>query len=433
MKLIYIKEILANLDDLQNTSIKTWGRITRLHKKSSCYFLDITWEALSIQIYIPKNMLIDELHLGDLIECTGNLGISQIKTTTIFADNYLILSHWTHSVSYKNVQDGCRNKLLDSMKKDGFKRFQLPMLIRKYIRDFFSEINFLEVQTPTLVTKYNGGRSLPILAISGSNHQGFLRATFEENMQFLVAAGFCNIFQIGSVFRSSREYSLVEGYSAFSSLDYGVELLTEMLSRVCSNICTQYQPIQADMVNLLIEKRWKSISLIEELSLLVNSSLIKDGNIQRISQSLYDHRIIGNPNVSSETMVKLFINFLADREYQPILVYDIPFWFSPLYKQVNNSRTPHLQEIIGFIPGIGGGFDLGIQENNLKSFEENIILQRQLWNLSDDDIRNSESLLSEIISLGLPPVLGFGMSIDRLTRLWRSDATIDPFGKYQRY
>lgn len=106
-----------------------------------------------------------------------------------------------------------------------YRRNEVAFLIRKYIRSFFELKDFLEVQTPFLCKKHNGGKSYPVTSAYLNNTIGYNRTTMEERMQLLVGLGFEDIYQIGSVIRSDKEITFLEGYSINLSMEEGEKLI----------------------------------------------------------------------------------------------------------------------------------------------------------------------------------------------------------------
>jgi hypothetical protein len=75
----------------------------------------------------------------------------------------------------------------------------------------------------------------------------------------------------------------------------------------------------------------------------------------------------------------------------------------------------------GYIPGLGGGFEIGIAEGDCDILAHRLRLQRDRWSLPPDDDRLMQSELLNAVSAGLPTICGLSINRDRLSRLFESN------------
>lgn len=146
----------------------------------------------------------------------------------------------------------------------------------------------------------------------------------------------------------------------------------------------------------------------------------------KLVEELMELKIIDNKKTSPEKLADEIANKIFKKINRPVIIKGFPSWSSPLYKRDVDSKFK-LQRCRIYIPGQDGGFEVGLQENNFEFFKENIIKQNKIWNLSKDDERQMDSDLKEIISAGLPEILGFALSPDRILKIWLDDPTIDSY------
>ena len=83
--------------------------------------------------------------------------------------------------------------------------------ILKYIRNFFDQENFLEIESP-LIVKYPGQEpnlspiELKVINERGQVFSGFLHTSPEYTMKKMLAAGFQKIFFLGKCFRNEESF-----------------------------------------------------------------------------------------------------------------------------------------------------------------------------------------------------------------------------------
>ena len=104
------------------------------------------------------------------------------------------------------------------------------------IRNYLSDHDFMEVETPVLHHIYGGASARPFVTHHNELKQDlYLRIALELHLKRLIVGGFEKIFEIGRVFRNegvsfkhNPEYTLLELYQAYA--DYSdMMALTEQL------------------------------------------------------------------------------------------------------------------------------------------------------------------------------------------------------------
>jgi lysyl-tRNA synthetase class II len=125
---------------------------------------------------------------------------------------------------------------------------------------------------------------------------------------------------------------------------------------------------------------------------------------------------------SYETLSDKLGMIIAKKYDCPIMINHFPFWCSPLYRKKDEYT---LERTMVYYTTHTKPFDMGMQENDVKVFEQSLLRQR---NNSKNPLRlERESELEDIISAGLPPMFGLGMNIDRIFKIWRLDYDINNY------
>lgn len=118
--------------------------------------------------------------------------------------------------------------------------------VLRFVRNFFDQRGFIEVQTPVLCREAVIDRHLdPIpvkMRLPGSDSETwYLQTSPEQSMKRLLASGLSSIYQIGPVFRDGElgryhnpEFTMLEWYDVGAGYEAGQRLLCELVEQTLS-------------------------------------------------------------------------------------------------------------------------------------------------------------------------------------------------------
>ena len=380
------------------------GRVKSVRKMKNTFFLDIVDDFEKLQIIVQENLeKFEDIFVGDYVKICGEMHLSKTGEQSLLA---------TEKISCLRF-NGKPEKLKEILSKDNFRKYEIKFLIRKKIRDFFSEKGFIETDTKILSTRYNGGRSFPVYSSYLNNVLGYNRTTLEEKMQELILFGFENIFQIGNIFRSDKELTFLEGYVKNMDLFSGEKLIIELCSYLISELKVRYEIRLDDGIENIVTCSWRKMSYLDIVNLIYSTDLSEViGSPSKLRSFIVKNKFNVNiKNTSDDSLADALIDESGFIFNCPTIVSDFPIWCSPLYKK--NIGTQFLERAKMYLPYQTGGFDLGIQENNFNSFKQRLDEQKSYWAFSKDDIRMKEGELSDLLSCGVLDLFGFGLNPDR--------------------
>ena len=116
--------------------------------------------------------------------------------------------------------------------------------IISFLRTFFSEKDFLEVETPILNAQAGGALAKPFLTRSDALHQNLeLRVAPELFLKQLIIGGFERVFEIGKVFRNegidsthNPEFSSLEFYMAYADYKDLIPMTEELFRKLSEHL-----------------------------------------------------------------------------------------------------------------------------------------------------------------------------------------------------
>ena len=361
---------------------------------------------------------------GDLVSVSGQVFVTRTGEKSLLVESWKVVAKWQSDTNYQAVLRNQGDKALEVFVPGSYDRLLVANLGRKYIRQVLEQFDYFEVQTPIVLSRYNGGRSLPIAANYLGENIGFLRITMEERLKAIIASGFDKVFQIGSVFRGSYEFTLLEAFSSYTSWDEGETVVREVLAYTAKELCQVMEPM--DKAGLVISQNdWEVVDFFEGATNLLKedmSDLIERGEFLNI---LVERGLSHKPSASVEAFAEDIAAAIAVSITKPCIIRGFPAFASPLYSEwTQGTGSSRIQRSKGFVNG-RSIFDLGNEENKADRIAVNIADQRRRWNLKENDPRNGISDLLRFAYCGLPPMTGFAISIDRLVSLFHLSATTD--------
>ncbi|NMB92174.1 MAG: EF-P lysine aminoacylase GenX [Parcubacteria group bacterium] len=290
-----------------------------------------------------------------------------------------------------------------------------------FIREFFKQRGFLEVQTPILVKGMSTEPYIDPIKVEffderNKKYQGYLITSPEYSLKKLLAQGFENIFEITKAFRQNEafgklhnpEFTILEWYHI--NADYrDVMVDTEQLIYyVTTKIHNQprflYQGREVD-----VSLPWLRMSVKDAFQKWAYIDLDKKQKMTDFNDWFYD----------------IFLNKIEPHlpQNKPIILYDYPLPQAALAKR-KSKNSFYAERFEVYIAGI----------ELCNAFSELTDWQEQLKRLKEDqEIR--KKLKKEIIPIdktfinalksGLPPVGGNALGIDRLEMLLLDIKDID--------
>lgn len=385
----------------------------------------------------------DLLRRGDWIGVTGFPGRTSPKREdnpgelSIFAQEVVLLSPCLHQIpsehyGFKDQEERYRNRHLDLiMNKSTRETFIARAKIIRFIRNYFDNNGFYEMETPILLKNAGGATARPFFTHHNDlNQELALRIATELPLKQLVVGGFTKVYELGRQFRNegidlthNPEFTSCEYYEAFADMydvmDRTEELVEGMVKEVCGSLETSFTTQTGEVYNVNWARPWKRIEMIPALEEACGEKFPSGDQLHTDETNEFLKRMLKKVNVectppltNTRMIDKLVGEFIEEKCVNPTFIVGHPQVMSPLAKY--HRTHPGLcerfeafvckKEIVNAYTELNDPFDQRLR------FEE----QARQKAAGDDEAQVLDEAFLTAMEYGLPPTGGWGMGIDRM-------------------
>ncbi|MDG2091933.1 MAG: lysine--tRNA ligase [SAR86 cluster bacterium] len=412
------------LESKNIVGITVAGRVVLRRIMGNASFATIRDASGDIQIYVSKNTVSKELYddfktwdLGDIIGVEGKLFKTRTNELTIEASNIVLITKSIRPMPDKfkglaDIETRYRQRYLDLMSNEESKKVFLDRTkIIESMRGSLKSRDFIEVETPMMHPIPGGAVARPFITKHNAlDRDLYLRIAPELYLKRLLVGGFERVFEINRSFRNeglstrhNPEFTMLEYYEAYSSLDRTIEFTENMIKTAASSICgslnVEWGEDQIDLSN------FKKETL---------SNLVLDKN-KNLAQSDLD-------KLSGKDLLDLFEETVESQLIQPTFVLGYPIEVSPLSRR-NNENPDIADRFELFIGGkeIANGFcELNDPDDQAQRFKDQV----EAKNAGDKEAMSYDEDYILSLEHGMPPAVGVGIGIDRLVMMITNQSSI---------
>ncbi|MCR5053589.1 MAG: lysine--tRNA ligase [Lachnospiraceae bacterium] len=402
-------------------------------KASFCNIQDLKG---NIQVYVARDVIGEEPYadfkksdIGDIYGVKGWAFRTKTGEISIHADEMLLLSKSLQILPEKfhgltDTDMRYRQRYVDLiMNADSKETFIKRSKIIKEIRNFLDGRDFMEVETPILVSNPGGAAARPFEShYNALDEDVKLRISLELYLKRLIVGGLERVYEIGRVFRNegvdtrhNPEFTLMELYQAYTDY-YGMMELTESMFRylaekVCGSTKFTYQGIEIDF-----GKPFERITMTDCVKKYAGVDFDQVASLEEARALAKEHHVEFEERHSKGDILNLFFEEYCEKELvQPTFVMDHPLSISPLTKK----RPDDPEKVERFELFVNGWemcnaySELNDPIDQRSRFEA----QEAAFAAGDEEAEHTDEDFLNALSIGMPPTGGIGYGIDRLVML----------------
>ena len=302
--------------------------------------------------------------------------------------------------------------------------------IIKEIRNFLDGRDFMEVETPMLVSNAGGAAARPFNThYNALDEDVKLRISLELYLKRLIVGGLERVYEIGRVFRNegvdtrhNPEFTLMELYQAYTDY-YGMMELTESMFRylaekVCGTTTITYGEHEIDL-----GKPFERLTMIEAVKKYSGVDFDEVADTEAAKKIADEKGVHYEARHTKGDILNLFFEeFVEDNLIQPVFIMDHPIEISPLTKK-KPDKEGYVERFELFINGwemcnayseLNDPID---QRERFKDQEAQLAQGNEEANTTDEDFMNA-------LEIGMPPTGGIGFGIARMCMLMTDSQAI---------
>lgn len=456
------QDILENYErrktDYKNIALA--GRLMRRRIMGSASFAELQDEGGRIQLYVCRDSLCpgeDKTHyntvfkrlidIGDIIGVEGfvfttEVGVISIHVTalTLLTKSLKPLPMVKEKLSQqgeKQVYDAFtdpeqryRQRYVDlivnpSVRETFKKRTALVNSIRAYLNDK----GCLEVETPILQPIYGGAAARPFKTYHHTlDTPLYLRIANELYLKRLIVGGYEGVYEFAKDFRNegmsrfhNPEFTQVEVYIAYKDYLWMMDRVEEMIEKVALDLYDTTE-VQVGTHKINFQRPWKRFTMFEAIQHFtgidarhMDEALLRE-TAKKLAVPLED--TMGKGKIIDE----IFGTTCEPNLIQPTFIMDYPIEMSPLAKQHReHPRLAERFEVICNGKEICNAFsELNDPIDQQKRFEEQLALGKR----GDEEAMLLDEDFLRALAYGMPPTVGLGIGIDRLTMIMTNSPSI---------
>jgi lysyl-tRNA synthetase, class II len=439
------KERYSSRTDFEDSSEshQMAGRIMALRNLGKASFLQLRDTAGDFQVYVARDTLGQEayklakkLDVGDIIGVVGRPFKTRTGELSIHAASVVILTKSLRPLPEKwhglsDVETRYRQRYLDLVVNEESRKIVVTRSrIISYLRNFLTDRDFLEVETPMMQPIPGGATARPFETFHHAlNRQLYLRIAPELYLKRLLVGGFSRVFEINRNFRNegvstqhNPEFTMLEFYQAYSTYDDLMSITEEMLSGLALEITGGHKVPYGDS-ELDLTPPWKRMTVREALLTYsgLNEEQIDDRNAVFI-KAVQTGLEVSKDDSLGKLWMSLFDELVEERLWGPIFVHKYPVAVSPLARR--NDEDPTVTDRFElYMCGreMANAFtELTDPMDQRSRFEEQV----QARASGDEEAHFLDEDFLRALEYGMPPAAGEGIGIDRLVMLLTNSQSI---------
>ena len=402
-------------------------------KASFCNIQDLKGK---IQVYVARDAIGEEAYadfkksdIGDIYGIkgyvfrtkTGEISIHAVEMTML-TKSLQILPEKFHGLTDTDTR--YRQRYVDLIMNEESKNvFIKRSQIIKEIRNFLAERDFIEVETPMLVSNAGGAAARPFdTHYNALDEDVKLRISLELYLKRLIVGGMERVYEIGRVFRNegvdtrhNPEFTLMELYQAYTDYEGMMELTESMFKYLAEKVCGTSKIVYNGM-EIDFGKPFERITMTDCIKKYAGIDFDTVATDEEAKALAKQHHVEFEERHTKGDIVNLFFEEFCEKNLiQPTFVMDHPLAISPLTKK--KPSDPNKVERFELFINTWEMCNAYSELNDPIDQRERFAAQDAAFAAGDEEANHTDEDFLNALSVGMPPTGGIGYGIDRLVML----------------
>ncbi len=436
-------DITGHYPEMDGVQVTIAGRMMFkrvMGKASFCTLQDLKGR---IQVYVARDNVGEEDYadfkksdIGDIYGVTGFVFQTRTGEISVHAEKIVLLTKSLKPLPEKfhgltDTDTRYRQRYVDLIMNPEVKdTFIKRSLIIKEIRRFLNSRNFIEVETPTLVSNAGGAAARPFEThYNALDEDVKLRISLELYLKRLIVGGLERVYEIGRVYRNegvdtrhNPEFTLMELYQAYTDYEGMMELTESMFRHLAQTVIGStrfnYNGIEIDF-GKPFERLTMNAAILKYAGVDFDA-VATDEEAKALAK---EHHIEFEARHTKGDIVNLFFEEYCEKNLiQPTFIMDHPLAISPLTKK--KPSDPTKVERFELFCNTWEMCNAYSELNDPIDQRERFAQQDANAAAGDEEAQHTDEDFLNALEIGMPPTGGIGYGIDRLVMLLTDSAAI---------
>jgi len=443
-------------DFAEGNQVIVAGRLMSRRIQGKASFAELQDSAGRIQVYFnrdeictgeDKTMYNDVykklLDIGDFIGIEGELFTTQVGEKTIMVKKFSLLSKSLKPLplpktdsegktfdEFNDPEMRYRQRYADLVVnpkvKDTFKK---RTQIVNTIREFYNDMDFLEVETPILQPIPGGAAARPFITHHNALDMPlYLRIANELYLKRLIVGGFDGVYEFAKDFRNegmdrthNPEFTVMEMYAAYKDYNWMMDTTEQLLEKIALKLHgTSEIEFNGKIINY--KAPYKRIGILDAIKEHTGFDLYmkSEAEIREACKALH---IEADESFGIGKMIDEIFGEKCEAYYiQPTFIIDYPTEMSPLTKAHRSKEglTERFELMVNGKELANAYSELNDPIEQRERFEDQLKLSAK----GDDEAMFIDHDFLRALEYGMPPTSGIGIGIDRLTMFMTNNPSI---------
>ena len=439
----HTQQIKDNYEQFEGKDVSIAGRMMSKRVMGKASFCNIQDRDGNIQCYVARDSIGEDAYkafkkmdIGDIVGIKGTPFTTKtgeksvhVAEITLLSKSLQILPEKFHGLTNTDIR--YRQRYVDLIMNPEVKdTFIKRSKIIKEIRNFLDGRDFMEVETPMLVSNAGGAAARPFEThYNALDEDVKLRISLELYLKRLIVGGLERVYEIGRVFRNegvdtrhNPEFTLMELYQAYTDYEGMMELTESMFrylaEKVCDSTLISYNGTPIDL-----GKPFARLTMIDAIKQYAGIDFDQVKTDEEAKALADQHKIEYEARHKRGDIINMFFEeYCEDKLIQPTFIMDHPIEISPLTKK--KPSDPNKVERFELYINTWEMCNAYSELNDPIDQRERFKAQDAAADAGDEEANHTDEDFLNALEVGMPPTGGIGYGIDRLVMLLTDSAAI---------
>ena len=439
----HTQDIKDNFEELEGKEVSVAGRLMQKRVMGKASFCNIADLKGNIQLYVARDIVGEEPYaafkkfdIGDIVGVKGEVFRTQkgeisvhVSQITLLTKSLQVLPEKYHGLT--NTDQRYRQRYVDLIVNPEVRdTFIKRSKIIKEIRNFLDGRDFMEVETPMLVSNAGGAAARPFEThYNALDEDVKLRISLELYLKRLIVGGMERVYEIGRVFRNegvdtrhNPEFTLMELYQAYTDYYGMMELAESMYRTVCEKV-NGTTKIKYGEYEIDFSKPFERITMLDAVKKYSGVDFTEIKTDEEAKALAKERGIEFEERHKKGDILNLFFEeYVEEHLIQPTFVMDHPIEISPLTK-----KKPDAPDYVERFELFINGWEMANAYSELNDpidQRERFAAQEEALAAGDEEANHTDEDFLNALAYGMPPTGGIGFGIDRMVMLLTDSAAI---------